>query len=86
MYGMSQNSVARPRSRGLLAYFTLRRALAQAGVVVYCLALFFVFDFAYSSLTMGEETQRGARVAHPIYNHGLATNFDRQKSSILAVD
>jgi hypothetical protein len=73
---MSQNSVARQRSRGLLAYFTQRRALAQAGVVVYCLALFFVFDFAYSSLTMGEETQRGARVAQPIYNHGLATNFD----------
>jgi hypothetical protein len=73
---MSENSVVRPRLKGLLAYFTLRRALAQAGVVVYCLALFFVFDFAYSSLTMGEEIRRGARIADPVYDHGFAANFD----------
>jgi hypothetical protein len=73
---MSEKSIARPRFKELLCYLTLRRALVHGGIFVYCLALFFVFDFAYSSLTMGEETQRGARVADPIYNHGLATNFN----------
>src|SRR5579872_451354 len=76
MCGMSKNSVARPKWKGLLAFFTFRRALVHAGVLVYCVALFLVFDFAYSSLTMGEETQRGARVADPAYNHGLAASFE----------
>src|SRR6266478_6970628 len=72
MYG---NSVGRPWFGRLLHYFTLRQALVNAGVFIYCLALFLVFDFAYSSLTMGEET-RSPRIAHPVYDHGLATNFD----------
>jgi hypothetical protein len=73
---MAENSVARPGERGLRAHFTLRRALAFAGIFVYCLALFLVFDFAYSSLTMGEEKQRPARIANPVYDHGYAANFD----------
>jgi hypothetical protein len=72
MYG---NSVGRPWFGRLLHYFTLRQALVNAGVFIYCLALFLVFDFAYSSLTMGEET-RSPRIAHPVYDHGLAMNFD----------
>ena len=58
-----------------MAIFTLRRALVNAGVFVYCLALFLVFDFAYSSLTTGEEA-RSPRIADPAYDHGLAKNFD----------
>ena len=44
----------------LFAWFTLRRALAYTGMFFYCLALFLAFDFAYSSLTRGEEKARGA--------------------------
>jgi hypothetical protein len=72
---MSGNSVGRPWFGRLLHHFTLRQASVNAGVFIYCLALFLVFDFAYSSLTMGEET-RSPRIAHPAYDHGLATNFD----------
>lgn len=73
---MAENSVARPGLRGLRARFTLRRALAFAGIFVYCLGLLLVFDFAYSSLTMGEEKQRPARIANPTYDHGFAADFD----------
>jgi hypothetical protein len=73
---MSDNSVDRPRGRGLRGYFTLRRALVQTGIVVYCLVLFLGFDFAYSTLTMGEETERSPRIANPAYDHGFAANFD----------
>ena len=73
---MSENSVARQGLRGLLGYFTLRRALVNTGVFVYCLALFLAFDFAYSSLTRGEEKVRSARIANATYDHGFAPNFD----------
>jgi hypothetical protein len=72
---MSDNSVGRPWLRRLRGYFTLRQALVNAGLFVYCLALLLVLDFAYSSLTMGEEA-RSLRIANPVYDHGLATNFD----------
>ena len=73
---MSDNSVARPWLRGLLGCFTLRRAFVQSGVFVYCLGLFLAFDFAYSTVTMGEEKQRPARIANAIYDHGFAADFD----------
>lgn len=73
---MSDNSVDRPRGSGLRGYFTLRRALVNTGLVAYCLALFLVFDFAYSTLTRGEEQQRPPRIASPAYDHGFAANFD----------
>ncbi len=73
---MSDNSVARRGLRGLLGYFTLRRVLVQTGIFVYCLALFLAFDFAYSSLTRGEEKERSARIASAIYDHGFAADFD----------
>jgi hypothetical protein len=60
----------------LLAYFMWRRALVNTGLVVYCLALFLIFDFAYSTLTEREEIQRPARIADPVYDHGFAANFD----------
>ncbi|MGZ3319858.1 MAG: hypothetical protein ACXU9C_02625 [Xanthobacteraceae bacterium] len=73
---MSDNSVARQGGRGLRGYFTLRQALVNTGIFVYCLLLFLVFDFAYSTLTMGEETARSSRVANPVYDHGFAADFD----------
>jgi hypothetical protein len=62
--------------RRLLAYFTLRRAMVHSGVFIYCLALLLAFDFAYSILVVGEEKSRTARVPNPVYDHGLAANFD----------
>src|SRR5665647_1274773 len=72
--GMAEKSVTRPWSRRLLGCFTRRRALVTVGVVFYCIGLFLVFDFAYSSLTMGAE--QSPRVANPVYDHDLAANFD----------
>src|ERR1700709_1338270 len=66
-------SALRPR---VLAYFTLRRALVSASLFLYCLALFLAFDFAYSTLTRGEETQRNPRIANAVYDHGFAAGFD----------
>ena len=60
---MSDNPASRPPPGRLSARFSLRRALVYAGTSAYCLALFLAFDFAWSSLTRGEETQRPARVA-----------------------
>jgi hypothetical protein len=60
----------------LLAYFTWRRALVNTGLVVYCLALFLIFDFGYSTLTQGQERQHPARTANPVYDHGLVADFD----------
>ncbi len=72
---MPDNSVDWPWVRRLRGYFTLRQALVNAGVFFYCLALFLVFDFAYSSLTTGEDA-RSPRIADPAYDHGLTKNFD----------
>jgi hypothetical protein len=69
---MSDNPASRPPSGGLTARFSLRRALAVAGTAVYRLVLWLAFDFAYSSLTRGEEAQRPARIANPAYDHGFA--------------
>jgi hypothetical protein len=62
----------------LLAYFAVRRMLANTGLFLYGLVLFLAFDFTYSTLTKGEERQRPARIANPFYNHGFAANFDGQ--------
>jgi hypothetical protein len=73
---MSDKLVSRSLTGRLLAWFTLRRALVNTGIFVYCLVLFLAFDFAYSTLTRGEETARPARIANPVYDHGFAANFD----------
>jgi hypothetical protein len=61
---------------GWRRYFTVRRAFVNAGLAVYCLILLLAFDFAWSSLTMGEEKERSARIANAVYDHGLAPTFD----------
>jgi hypothetical protein len=58
------------------ACFTPRRLLINTTLVLYCLALFLVFDFLYSAFTMGQEKARSARIADPVYDHGFAANFD----------
>ncbi len=58
------------------ASFAPRRLLINTALFLYCLALFLLFDFLYSAFTMGQERERSARVADPVYDHGLASNFD----------
>src|SRR5215467_3170715 len=58
------------------AAFAPRRVLLNALMVVYCLALFLIFDFAYSTYTRGQEQQRVARIYDPVYDHTLAPKFD----------
>src|SRR5215470_18819982 len=67
---MSDDVAIRPRKgrRG--------RALVRGGMAVYCLGLFLLFDFAWSSLTRGEETQGAARIANPVYDHGFSAKFE----------
>ncbi|MGA7805519.1 MAG: hypothetical protein WCB02_13000 [Bradyrhizobium sp.] len=43
---------------------------------LYCLALFLMFDFAYSAYTTGQERERNPRIYDPVYDHGLVPNFD----------
>jgi hypothetical protein len=70
---MPATSVSRSRFR---SFFTLRRAIINISLIVYCLVLLLGFDFAYSTLTRGEEKRRPVRIANPVYNHGFAANFD----------
>src|SRR5438128_11905670 len=53
----------------------LRRVLGWAGTLVYCLLLLLLFDFAWSSLTRGDEQERPVRIANPVYDHGFAAKF-----------
>jgi hypothetical protein len=73
---MSDKLASRSLSAGFFAWFTLRRAVVNTGIGLYCLVLLLAFDFAWSSLTSREETARGVRIAHPVYDHGFAANFD----------
>lgn len=67
---MSDDVALRPRKR------RLPRPLVWGGMAVYCLGLFLLFDFAWSSLTRGEETRRAARIANPVYDHGFSAKFE----------
>jgi hypothetical protein len=58
------------------AAFAPRRVLLNCLMFLYCLALFLVFDFAYSTFTRGQEQERVARIYDPVYDHGLAPKFD----------
>jgi hypothetical protein len=73
---MVDQPVSRRLATSIKAAFAPRRVLMNAAMVLYCLALFFIFDFLYSSFTAGQEHERTARVYDPIYDHGLAANFD----------
>jgi hypothetical protein len=56
--------------------FAPRALLRNSAMVAYCLALFLLFDFAYSSFTRGQEQARQARIHDPVFDHGLAPKFD----------
>ena len=73
---MSKETGFRSPGRRLRDLFAPRRVLVNSGLALYCVALFLGLDFAYSSLTMGGETQRSPRIASPVYDHGFAPNFD----------
>src|SRR5215813_10597461 len=66
----------KPKASFWKTAFAPRRVLLNALMVVYCLALFLGFDFAYSSLTRGQEQARAARIYDPVYDHTLAPKFD----------
>jgi hypothetical protein len=65
------DDIAIPSRKGRLPRFRVWGVMA-----VYCVALFLLFDFAYSSLTLGDELRRGSRTAHPVYDHGFAAKFE----------
>jgi hypothetical protein len=73
---MSENLATPSRLSRLSAYFTLKRVVVSSSVLGYCLVLFLAFDFAYSTFTSGRENEHPARIANPIYDHGLAANFE----------
>ncbi len=77
---MQETTPDKPLSRpegGLLSRaFAPRRVLMNTAMVVYCVALFLIFDFAWSSFTQGQEQARAARIYDPVYDHGFAANFD----------
>lgn len=65
------DDIAIPSRKGWLP-----RSRVWGAMAVYCVVLFLLFDFAYSSLTTGDEQRRGSRVAHPVYDHGFAAKFE----------
>lgn len=69
-------ATSRPKASFWKAAFAPRRILLNSAMFLYCLALFLVFDFAYSTFTRGQEQARATRVYDPIYDHGLAPKFD----------
>jgi hypothetical protein len=73
---MPEKPASRPIGHFLRAAFAPKRVLLNTAMVLYCFGLFLIFDFAYSALTTGEERARAARVYDPVYDHGLAPNFD----------
>ena len=52
------------------------RVVFCAAMLSYCLLLFLLFDFAYSSLTRGDEQRQGSRIAHAVYDHGFVAKFE----------
>jgi hypothetical protein len=77
---MQETTPDKPLSRrkgGLLSRaFAPKRVLTNTAMVVYCVALFLIIDFAYSSFTRGQEQARVARIYDPVYDHGFAADFD----------
>jgi hypothetical protein len=73
---MPDQLTSRPSGSFFRACFAPRRVLLNTAMFLYCLALFLFFDFVYSAFTTGQERERPARVADPVYDHGLVPNFD----------
>jgi hypothetical protein len=69
-------ATSRPKASFWKAAFAPHRILLNSAMFLYCLALFLIFDFAYSTFTRGQEQARAARVYDPIYDHGLAPKFE----------
>jgi hypothetical protein len=69
------SSVSRSWQAKLRKHFTLRQALLNTGMVIYCIALLLLFDFVYSFLTAGEDARK-VRIPNPVYDHGFAANSD----------
>ena len=63
-------------ARPFKAWFAPQRVLVNVLMFLYCVGLFLGFDFLYSAFTMGQERDHAARIANPIYDHGLVANFD----------
>ncbi|MFX5730509.1 hypothetical protein ABTE38_19845, partial [Acinetobacter baumannii] len=51
-----------------------KRFLVSLALLLYCLALFGLFDFGYTAATTRDPTRY--RIFNPKYHHGLAANFD----------
>jgi hypothetical protein len=73
---MTDQASSRPSGSFFRACFAPRRVLLNTAMFLYCLALFLFFDFVYSAFTTGQERERPARVADPVYDHGFVPNFD----------
>jgi hypothetical protein len=73
---LPHQAASRPKAGFWRAAFAPRRILRNSAMFLYCLALFLIFDFAYSTFTRGQEQARVARVYDPVYDHGLAPKFD----------
>jgi hypothetical protein len=73
---MPDQLTSRPSGSFFRACFAPRRVLLNTAMFLYCLALFLFFDFVYSAFTTGQERERPARVADPVYDHGFVPNFD----------
>jgi hypothetical protein len=50
------------------------RVALRFALVVYCFLIFLALDAAYSAFL--HDDGRSARIADPVYHHGLAPNFD----------
>jgi hypothetical protein len=73
---MPDSPASQPPGRSFAAHFAPWRLLINSVMFLYCLALFLIFDFAYSAYTTGQERERSPRIHDPVYDHGLAPNFD----------
>jgi len=73
---LPDQAISPPKAGFCRAAFAPRRILLNSAMFLYCLGLFLIFDFAYSTFTRGQEQARAARVYDPVYDHGLAPKFD----------
>lgn len=56
-----------------------RRAATCGAMFGYCVVLFVLLDFAYSSLAGDNQDPPSARIAHPIYDHGFAPKLETEE-------
>lgn len=73
---MTDSTRSRSLSAWIEAQFAPKRVLVNSLLFLYCLLLFLGFDYLYSAFTRGQERERLARVADPVFDHGLVPNFD----------